>query len=475
MIPGDMRRLALAALLLALGGALAGPASSSGEAPQLTCKYGFKYVTKIVHGHKKRVKVCKKKPKPPAKPKADLQLTMSSTLDEVTAGNQVVYTVLAENKGPQAADATTITMDLPPGKAELYGYGGNSESSDCSVESSATANHLECKFGRLEVASDELFGLTGYAYVSVQLEPSQAGDYAVTGRVTSSNTVDPSPQDARTSAALHVLPGPSAADLSIVLESPPQTPSIPAGYDQTISVTNHGPSEATDVLVTALLPQGASAAPPAIAFVQPTDILALISSQCLPFAYGFYSSALACFTSIGSGETKTAALHVDPSIHSPVLLRTDAVVTSYTRDSNLANNRASAEATVDPFTPAPGVDLRLTFDRPSVLEAGKPLILPFRLANLGLERADEITVDATVSPSVQVLGLELNVGTEDVGCITTSDSSTSCSIDELQSDARGTGAVYAQSIDAGTYTATVTITSPDLSAPVKATRTFEVK
>jgi len=71
MIPGDMRRLALAALLLALGGVLAGPASSSGQAPQLTCKYGSKYVTRIVHGHKKRVKVCKKKPKPkppPAKP-----------------------------------------------------------------------------------------------------------------------------------------------------------------------------------------------------------------------------------------------------------------------------------------------------------------------------------------------------------------------------------------------------------------------
>jgi len=134
MIRGDMRRLALAALLLAVGGVLAGPASSSGQAPRLTCKYGFKYVTKIVHGHKRRVKVCKKKPKPkppPAKPKADLRLTMSSTLHQATAGNHVVYTVLAENKGPQIADATTITMYLPPGKADLYGYGGSSEPSDC--------------------------------------------------------------------------------------------------------------------------------------------------------------------------------------------------------------------------------------------------------------------------------------------------------------------------------------------------------
>ena len=185
----------------------------------------------------------KPKPKPPpAKPKADLQLTMSSTLDQATAGNHVVYTVLAENKGPQIADATTITMDLPPGKAELYGYGGSGEPTECAVTASASGNHL--------------------------LEPSHPGDYTVTGQVTSSTTLDPSPQDARTTAPLRVLPGPPAADLSIVLESPPQAQSIPGGYDQTISVTNHGPSEATDVLVTALLPQGASATPPASAFVQ---------------------------------------------------------------------------------------------------------------------------------------------------------------------------------------------------------------
>ena len=476
MIPDDMRRLALAALLLALGGVLAGPASSSGKAPQLTCKYGSKYVTRIVHGHKKRVKVCKKKPKPkppPAKPKADLQLTMSSTLGEATAGNHVVYTALAENKGPQIADATTITMDLPPGKAQLYGYGGSGEPSDCTVTASATGNHLECKFGQLDVESDEFFGGSAYAYVTVQLEPSQAGDYAVAGKVTSETTQDPSPQDASATAPLRVLSGPAAADLSVLLESPPQAQSIPAGYDQTISVTNHGPSEATDVLVTALLPQGASATAPALAFVQP-DLLTFLSTQCSPFAYGFYSSAIACFTSVGSGETKTATLHVEPSINSPALLRTDAVVTSYTRDSNLANNRAAGEATVSPFTPAAGVDVRLSFDPKTELAAGKTLVLPFRFANLGLEGADDITVDATVSPSVETLGLGLNVASGGFGCESTSESS-SCTFGELESDARGTGAIVAPSIAAGTYTATVTITSPDLSAPVRATQTFVVK
>ena len=37
------------------------------------------------------------------------------------------------------------------------------------------------------------------------------------------------------------------------------------------------------------------------------------------------------------------------------------------------------------------------------------------------------------------------------------------------------GAIYADSVPAGSYTTTVTVTSPDLSAPVTKTITFEVK
>src|SRR5215204_1992363 len=131
-----MRRLALVALVLAAGGVLTAPASPSQHAPQLTCKYGVKWVTKIVHGHKKRVKVCKKKPKPkPPPPQANLELTMDSTIDQVTAGNHVGYTLVAENEGPQIADGVMLTVDLPPGKIEAYAYGGSDESSgDCDTQ-----------------------------------------------------------------------------------------------------------------------------------------------------------------------------------------------------------------------------------------------------------------------------------------------------------------------------------------------------
>jgi uncharacterized repeat protein (TIGR01451 family) len=470
---GAVRFLAVAAVVLAIGAVLTGSASPSQQAPQLTCKYGSKYVTKIVHGHKKRVKVCKKKPKPkPPPPQADLELTMRSNLDQVTAGNHVSYSLIVENQGPQIAEATTMSVDLPPGKMQVYGSGGSGEGDTCTVTATATNNHIQCDFGQLGVESDdESAGLSAYAFATVQLEPSQPGDYTASAKAIGS-TVDPSPENAAATKPLRVLPGPPAADLSVSLQSPPTPASVPDGFAQTISVTNAGPSEATDVVVSVLLPQGASATQPIPAN---TGLVVLLTGFCPPYAYTFYGASVVCFDAVRSGETKTATLRVTPSIHSPTTLRTDAVVSSYTRDSNLANNRASGETAVSPFQPTVGPDLRLAFDQPPALSAGKQLILPFRLANLGLGDVDDVTVEASTTPSVGNLALSLSTSDSGFGCASTDSGPISCQLPELESDAHAVGAIYAPSAAAGAYTATITITSPDLSAPVTSTVLFQVK
>jgi len=391
----------------------------------------------------------------------------------VTAGNHVGYTLVAENEGPQIADGVMLTVDVPPGKIEAYAYGRSDESSgDCDIQMTATATHLECHLGTLVVDTDGgTAGGSAYAFARIELEPSKAGDYIVSANTTSESTVDPSPADARVTKSLRVLAGPPAADLSVAVDSPAQPGSVPDGYEQVVTVTNAGPTEATDVVVTALLPQGATAMAPAqVNF----DILSFLGARCPPFFYGYQSTAYACFEAIPNGATRTATLTVGPSIHSPGTLRTDAVVSSYTDDSNLSNNRASGEATVAPFLPAAGSDLRLAFDGAPKLEAGKQLVLPFHFANLGLGDVDQVTVEASISPSVAQLGLGLQTANSGVGCIGTTDGPIECRVPEIESDARANGSVYSPSIPAGSYTATVTITSPDLTAPLTASTTFQV-
>jgi len=376
-----------------------------------------------------------------------------------------------ENNGPAIAEATTLTVDLPPGEINVYGSAGSGDDESCKVTETATANHIQCDFGTLGVESDEeSSGLNAYAFASIQLEPSQPGDYTASAEAKGS-TLDPSPQDAAATKPLRVLPGPPAADLSVSLQSAPTPASVPGGWNETVSVTNAGPTEATEVLVSVLLPQGAGATQQ---IPVDTDLFVLLTGFCPPYAYTFLGTSVVCFDAVKSGETRSATLRIEPSIHSPATLRTDAVVTSYTRDSNLANNRASGETAVSPFHPAAGPDLRLAFDQPPALSAGKQLILPFRLANLGLGDLDDVTVEASTIPDVAQLAISLQTTDVGIGCAST-DSAISCKLPEVESDAHVTGALYAPSAAAGAYTATVTVTSPDLSAPVTSTVLFQVK
>ena len=466
-----MRRVVLAALVLALGAVATGSASSSQQVPQLTCKYGFKYVTKIVHGHKKRVKVCKKKPKPkPPPPQADLDLEVHSTLDQVTAGNHVSYSFVVENKGPKIADGASLSVDLPPGKTDVYGYGGNGDSNACTVSASPTANHIECNFGTLGVESEDVEGESAYGVLGVRLEPTQLGDYTIAAKATAS-TADPTPANAAATTPLRVLAGPPSADLSVSLSSSPTPASVPDGFTETISVTNDGPTEATDVFVTVLLPQGASATQPA-----PVDdnLIAVFTGSC-PYGYGFVTTALVCFDAVASGETRTASISISPSIRSPATLRVDAVVGSYTRDSNLANNRASGETALQPFSAPSGPDVRLSFDQPPSLSAGKPLLLQFQLRNLGLGDADNLTVVASTTPLIPRLTLALETNAAASAALPRIRRRSAVRWTRSRADARVRGAIYADSVPAGSYTTTVTVTSPDLSAPVTKTITFEVK
>jgi uncharacterized repeat protein (TIGR01451 family) len=455
-----------AAVLLA---ASAAPSEAAHQAGGKRCKYGFKYVVKTIHGHKRRVKVCKPKPKP--KPQADLKLSLEATLEQVTAGNHVGYTVEVENEGPDTAFDVKVTVDLPAAGNEFFSYGGG-ESAQCSANSAAAGTtHVECFYPELRPESDpgEFFDQS-YAYISTQVEPEHAGDVTASAKVVSS-THDPHPEDDAVSKPLHVLPGPALADLGVAVSSAPDPASIRGGFTETVSVTNTGPSEATDVLVSVLLPQGTVVSEPPLFFFSPAP---LSISNCSPYGYGPSSTATVCFDAVRSGETRTATIELAPSIHSPPTLQTDAVVSSYTRDSNLSNNRTSLSTSLVPFQPLAGVDLAAALDQPESAVAGELFPLGFRLANLGLSEAHDVQIQVETTPAVESLGITIVDLSSGFGCAAT-ESPAACTIEELPSDARLVGLIAAKASLAGTYTATLTMSSAEAPTPVTTTTTFEVK
>jgi uncharacterized repeat protein (TIGR01451 family) len=463
-----MGRLLLATLAAAIAAICAAPAGAAPAQSGLTCKYGFKYVVKIVHGKRKRVKVCK--PKPKAKPQADLELTITTPAQgQVTVGNLVAYTLVVENKGPAAAQGVTVTLDLPAGEPEIYSS-GDGEGEGCEFTGPVGGPvHVTCTFGELVTESEaDATGGSPYLFVHVVVEPSSAGDTVVHGHAAAS-TVDPHPENNDVSAPLRVVPGPASADLSLALTGSTGG-TVPDGYDETMSVTNHGPTEATEVYVTTLLPQGSTLAvlPPFFDIVLAPFVP---SGLCSIGIYPFLNSSVACFDSIAPGETQSKTVRILPSIRTPTTLQTDAVVSAYTRDPDLSNNRASSTTTVAPFTPAAGPDIRVSLEPPAHAKAG-PIAVPFRLENLGLGDLEGVEVTATLSPNLGDPTLLLVSNDSALQCSST-DGTSECLLESIESDSRQLGAVIGTAA-AGSYSVTVTVTASNLPTPVSDTATFQV-
>src|SRR5215208_6121560 len=382
-----MRRLVMAALMggVAVGLLAASPAAPSGAGaarPEAKCKL----VIKRVHGHKKKVRVCKHKPKPkpkpppkPApKPQADLGVTLTATLERMTAGNQVAYTAVVRNAGPEAADDVVLSLTVPASEVQIYG-GGGVAAFDCGDHQIAGGTTVECRGLELPSAESapesQVFGDSPFAFVTVLAEPEDAGTFSAIAEA-KSITQDPHPGNNRVVKPLHVLEGPPSADLSLAITGSPDPATVREGFVQTISVTNTGPTEATSVTVALLLPQGASVADVLPEFTIPTGI-------CPQFIYGYRSTATVCFDTIASGETRTATVHLAPSIHGPPTLETTGVVSSYSNDPDLSNNRASGAVMLSPFQPAPAVDLAVSTQAPESARAGEEFAIGFTAANIG--------------------------------------------------------------------------------------------
>jgi uncharacterized repeat protein (TIGR01451 family) len=468
-----MRGVVTAAVLVAATALFM--SASTGATARASAGSRCKMVTKRVHGHRKRVKVCKAKPKkpkpkpkPPPKPQADVTITMTSTLEQVTAGNHVYYTLEVANHGPESADGVSISADIPADLVDLYAAGG-SDPIECSANRDGALTHVEC--GSLTIPPDGAGGSdeSSETYVTIVAEPDTAGAFQVSAHATSS-THDPHPEDNIATKPLKVLPGPASADLSVKLTSAPDPASVTQGMTETISVTNAGPSEATDVHVTLLLPQGAAVADFPFSLFNDSPP----SGGCGSAIYGYGSLAVACYDVIAPGQTATRTLHVLPSIHGPAALETDAVVSAYTKDANLTNDRATITTALSPFQPLAGVDVATTMDVPTTPAAGKPFMLVFHVRNLGLADAHGVHVTLNVAPSIELMGLAL-ISQSDSGLSGIIDCvGLDCTIPELPSDGMFTGALLGTASAAGSYSAALSA-SPSESDAAPANNNASIK
>ncbi|WP_344465361.1 isopeptide-forming domain-containing fimbrial protein [Kitasatospora kazusensis] len=187
-------------------------------------------------------------PNPPAKPSADLAITKAPVGSKaVAAGETFEYELTVTNKGPSQAANPAIVDSLQSPLTFV------SSDSGCT----ASGQKITCALGTSLSA-----GASKVVKITVKLDPAYSGDGTDISNQASvkSDTADPDLSNNTSDASTGHLPGPGpgpnppakqSADLAIT-KKPVGSTSVAAGeaFEYELTVTNKGPSQAANVVVT---------------------------------------------------------------------------------------------------------------------------------------------------------------------------------------------------------------------------------
>jgi uncharacterized repeat protein (TIGR01451 family) len=286
-------------------------------------------------------------------PAADVSITKTATPGTVIAGQQVDYVITVSNAGPQTATNVRV-VDLIPFGTSLVSLSVNNPGDVGEYCSTSGA----CYLGSLPVG--------GNASVSVTLKVNP--DYK-SSKLVNTATVLADQADANTSnnfasATVNVN---QRADLQIAkidLVDP-----VVAGENilYELRVTNNGPSDAQNVVVTDAIPANTT-------FVT-------ASGGCV-----LSSGTVTCsLGSLSAGATASALLQVKVTqgVANGTLINNSATVSSATTDPDTSNNTEGEITTVNqsPFNPT---DLAITkSDTPDPVIAGENITYQLQVVNNG--------------------------------------------------------------------------------------------
>ena len=314
-------------------------------------------------------------------PLVDLSLTKTDSVDPVTAGTNLTYTLTATNAGPSVAHNVSITDAVPAGTSFVSASGGGT----------LAAGMVTWSIGDLASGANVSRTLT------VHVNAGRTAPLSNTGSATTTTTDTNGANNSATQATAVA----TSADLSLTKTDSTDPIAVGNNLTYTLTVSNAGPSDATSVVLTDPLPAG-------ITYVSATPSQGTCSQ-----AAGTVTCPLG---TIASGANATVSVVVTPTTDGT--LTNTASVSSATTDPNGGNNGASETTDVTPIA-----DLQLSKDDGvAVVVAGTSTTYTLTLTNTGpsmVPAGVEITdaIPAGVSASESEADCDIAAGT--LTCTTT--------------------------------------------------------
>ena len=303
-------------------------------------------------------------------PTADLSVGLSAAPSSLFIGGNVAFSATVTNKGPSAASGVMVTNVIPAGFVLL----GETVSQGNVI---VYGNVVVCSMGSLASGAA--------ATITINASAVTQGSFTATSAARG-NQFDP--VNANNSASAVVVVGP-AADLGVTLIALPNPVVLFSNLTLIGTVTNAGPSTATNIIFTETLPTGA----PLISVTLSPRGTVVTNGNTLTCNLGSIARGAGASITVIVGTTRLGTLTASANVASGIT------------DPNPANNSASVSAQISqPFVnivPAGATLTAESFSPPDgSLEPGETVTIQFRLQNLGNVANTNLTATLAASGGV---------------------------------------------------------------------------
>lgn len=246
---------------------------------------------------------------------ADLSLTKTTATTNATPGTDIQYSIVVTNSGPNAAAAVVMTDTLP---AQLLFRSISAPAGfTCTTPAVDATGTITCNSATLANGATATFTLIA------RVAPGATSGSVINTANVSSTTADPDSGDTNGGSGGVAL-APASVDLSLTKTTAMNTATTGSTVTYTITVGSNGPSTASNVVVTDVLPAG-------LQFVSATPTQGTCSGT---------TTVTCSLGSLAAGGSATITLRALVTASTGTIANT-ATVTAAEPDSQPGNNSSS--------------------------------------------------------------------------------------------------------------------------------------
>lgn len=367
---------------------------------------------------------------------SDLSIGLSASPDPVTVGETLTYTVMVNNGGPDDAPDVTMTNTLP---GDVTFQSATASQGSCQH----SAGTVSCMFGA--VASG------GGTTATIMVVPQVAGDLSNTASVAAGND-DPNPGDNSATVMTTVEAADTSSDLSVTASASPDPVTAGETLTYTIPISNAGPDEAPDVVLTSMLADDV------------TFTSASPSQGSCQHTAGNVSCQLGALASSGNASVTIMVVPLESGD-----VANSVSVAGGNDDPDLGNNSATVTTTVDAAATTSDLSIFKSAN-PDPATVGEVLTYTVSVSNAGPDEAPDVAMTDMLSADVSFQSVVASQGScqHSAGTVTcdfgalASGASATANIDvipQVGGDLSNTAAVSSGSNDPNPDDNTVTITT----------------